>query len=172
MDKLNRLIILTLILCFLGSCNKDNYNSDYKLYFAYNPWTKVNLTDNNLQIEYGQFKYSDSLIFSQSELKEIINSFFRNEIDKIEGEIMLAKGMINMPPVDFTILSFRNNVLISEITINENYSIDEFWPFGEQYRIMMFQKDVLRILEKNKRFKKAIDAFLSYKSSELLKHRQ
>ena len=164
MDKVKIFGTITVFLVLISCFNLESNKTVYKIKFMYNPWTEIDFTNNRLDIRMGAFNYSDSILFSEIEYEEILSSFYENKIQKLESDVFLSEGKIDMPPVNFIIIIYNSEKKISEITINQNYTINNLWPIGKSYRIKKFEMKILEILNSNKKFKKAMNIFLKYQN--------
>lgn len=154
-----------LAVCFLlCSCNR-NYSDKYNLVFYYNNWIKIDFKSKTLHVNYIDLHYTDTVIFTKNDVDEITRSFDRNNIGKIkEHQIYGESKDIVIPPTRFGIKVYFSEKLQSEFLVEYDYPRNAKPPITEENRVVNFRNDVLKVLEKNLKLKKAVAIFDNYQS--------
>lgn len=165
MDKIIKFLFLFFLLC---SCtNNQKYNNKlYDVIFVYNPYININLNSKILKINYGELQYKDTINFSKEEENAIYDSFERNYINALRGEISYYNDTIRIsPPSVFKFKLFMVGKIVSEITVDYNYENKGYIPSGQKYKVVRFRDDVVKILNNNEDIKKALKIFSDYDSN-------
>lgn len=164
MDKIISIVISIIFLCACSG-EKAFEGEKYNMIFVYNPWLKIDFETQVLNIDYQSLKYTDTIRLSKEDKVFITNSFYRNKIDEIKGNMLYADKYRTMPPSDFKIRLFNKEKLQAEIAIDFDYKNKGYLPFGQRYRVISFRDEVLEILNKNQEVQKALSVFTKYDSN-------
>lgn len=154
MDKIIKITIGLIMLCGCYDGSSD-LNSKYNMVVFYNPWISFDFNSKILKVDFNDLHYRDTIQLSEGDEAVINNSFKKNEIRKLTGEVSYFGSTIIMPPSGLTIKIYSKNKLLSETFIADNY--DGTYRDVYQTRAISFRNDIVRILDSNVQIKKAID---------------
>lgn len=159
MVKITKLIMCLVL--FVSCSGSDKFNEvKYDMVFFYSPWLEIDFESKILKINYGDLKYKDTLHLSKEQENTIRNSFTKNRVYTVKGEVFYFNDtLIIMPPTMFKVRLLAQGKLQSEMTIDYTYENKGHLPFGQKYRVVCFRDDVLKILKNNNEVKRALQIF-------------
>ena len=147
MDKITIIIVAFLI---FGCKQKpiENLEEIHLIYYFENN-IKVDLNKNLIEIDYFNYIENDKLVLNTKEREGILESFNKNEIFKYQESIIITPDFAVIQPnveniINFTIKG-KNRIIKISSKVKE---------YKEYEKILNFNKDLQRILNKNTTFLK------------------
>ena len=167
MDKIVKIFIL--ILVCLSCSNKERFERDRnKIIFRYCKFITVDFDARVMKVNYAGLTYTDIIHISNTEDSLIINSFNRNKIYKVNGELAYPDCPWLMPSFEDRIDIYVDEKLKSRTLINSNPNCVFNKPSisSQEYRIIHFGNDIKKALENNKDFKRALDTLHKFQKEK------
>lgn len=161
MDK----ITLVLLIFFLNISCSEKYKYDLKkddLNFVFDKHIKIHFKQGNIKIDYLEFKFQDTIVFSKKEKLNILECFAKTNIYDQNNEFWYMDENSVMPPFNDEIIFFQNNKIKSKFFINFNYDIDTFQLSSEEVKVVEFKNFIKKIVVNKNSYKKANDSLTKF----------
>ena len=138
-------------------------NKQYSLVFNYDTYSNTKVDLSKMTVENSVVKPPAKLSLSTIEKRLIEQSFKKNRIELLRGEISCYNDtMIVAPTTDDVIEVYKHGKLILTISVNEYYELNTAKKTSKKYKAAHFVIDVKKMLENNPDFNKALKALRDY----------
>lgn len=134
----------------------------YNILFKYGDYLTFDFNNSKIEIEYMNKKYLDTIILTDQDQIDIIDSFNENQIDTFSGSSLHLGNIVIMPVNNSYVYVYKNNIKISELIINNLYQSKDSKNKSKDYKALIFKEKIEKILLKNTNYKKALDTLKKF----------